>query len=107
MKIIPVAEAKNKLSEYIERSSEEAVIITKNGKPCAILIGVTEEDDLEHYVISYNKRLREILAQSIQSAKEKGVLSHEEVWARVKEQSGGKKKASRTASEKPARRRAG
>ena len=48
---IPLAEAKNKLSEYVDRASHgEAIIITKHGAPLAKLIpfrGPTQGDARE------------------------------------------------------------
>ena len=83
MKIIPVAEAKAKLSEYIEKSEEELVVITKNGRPCPVLMSITDEDDLERLALSRNRRLREILAQSKKSVMEGKGIAHDEFWASV------------------------
>lgn len=44
MKVLSVSEAKMKLSELIERvsSTEEEVMITKNGRPSAVLVSPEE-----------------------------------------------------------------
>ena len=48
MKIESLREVKANLSKIVkELSSEKSVVITKNGRPCAVLFPVTEETDLE------------------------------------------------------------
>jgi len=48
MKIESLREVKAKVSEIVKKSpSEKSVVITKNGRPCAVLFPVTEETDLE------------------------------------------------------------
>jgi prevent-host-death family protein len=53
MKQIPLSEVKNDLSEYLRLAEEEAIFITRHGKPAGILIGFASEDEwfenrLEH-----------------------------------------------------------
>ena len=44
MKILPLSEAKSQLSGLVEqvRSLEEQVVITRNGRPAAVLVSVEE-----------------------------------------------------------------
>ncbi len=44
MKILPLSEAKAKLSELIERvsTSDEEIVITKNGRPAGVLVSPDE-----------------------------------------------------------------
>lgn len=46
MKILPLSEAKTKLSGLVEkvRSRDEQVVITKNGRPAAVLVSPDEFD---------------------------------------------------------------
>jgi antitoxin YefM len=46
MKTLPLSEAKMKLSELVERvqSTDEEVMITKNGRPAAVLVSAEEFD---------------------------------------------------------------
>ena len=47
MKIAPLYEVKNKLSEYVQQAASGPIVITKNGKPCAALVHLKEDQDLE------------------------------------------------------------
>lgn len=40
MKAAGIFEAKQSLSEYVEQAQDELIVLTKHGKPAAILIGI-------------------------------------------------------------------
>jgi prevent-host-death family protein len=66
MKIENVRTAKaslNRLISDLPRSG--SVIITKNGKPCAALMPITEDTDLEVLALSQNKRFWKIVDAAI------------------------------------------
>ncbi len=42
MKIAPIAEIKAHLSAYLKESEKGPIVVTKNGKPVAVLLGVTD-----------------------------------------------------------------
>jgi prevent-host-death family protein len=84
MKIIPIAEAKAKLSEYIDKSDKEAVIITKNGRPRAMIVPIDNEDeDLEMFALTHSKKFREIWRRSEKSLAEGRGLSKDQLLAAV------------------------
>ena len=56
MKVVAVREAKASLSEYIAKAQQDRVLITKHGKPAALVIGV-EGEDLEDLLAMANPRL--------------------------------------------------
>ncbi len=60
MKIVAVREAKASLSEYIEKSQRDRVLITKHGRPAALVIGV-EGEDLEDLLTMSNPRFWEMI----------------------------------------------
>ena len=56
MKIESLREVKANLSKIVkELPSERSVVITKNGRPCAVLFPVTEDTDIESMVLAQNK----------------------------------------------------
>jgi prevent-host-death family protein len=55
MKIVPLNEVKNRFSTYLELSKQEDIVVTKNGRPAAILHAVTDED-LEDYLFESDPR---------------------------------------------------
>ncbi len=60
MKIVAVREAKASLSEYIEKSQRDRVLITKHGRPAALVIGV-EGEDLEDLLTMGDPRFWEMI----------------------------------------------
>jgi prevent-host-death family protein len=79
MKIASVAEIKSKLSEYIKESRKGAVVITRNGKPAAVLISVTSDDQLEQLILSQSPMLKSILDKSEKKASARK-MKHKEFW---------------------------
>ncbi|QLQ08662.1 MAG: type II toxin-antitoxin system Phd/YefM family antitoxin [Anaerolineae bacterium] len=54
MKIVPLAEVKDRFSAYIDESRESPVVVTRNGRPVAMLIAIEEEDDLDSLLLVHN-----------------------------------------------------
>lgn len=80
MKIAPIAEIKAKFSSYIEQCTKGPVIVTRNGRPAAVLLGITDEEELERLVLAYSPKFMALLnAASDRIAKGKG-MRHAEFW---------------------------
>ena len=62
MKIVPLGEAKNELSAYVDEAQRERVLITRHGKPAVLLIGV-EGEDLEDLLTMANPRFWEMIEE--------------------------------------------
>lgn len=91
MRIAPLADVKARLSAYVEQAEQEGpIVITRNGKPVAILLVPLDEDDLERLILARSPRFQAILAQSRQSIRAGKGLSHEEFWERVGQRKQGK-----------------
>ena len=59
MKIIPLADAKARLSAYVDQcGSEGPIIITRNGKPVAVLLAPTDADDLDRLMLARSPRFQ-------------------------------------------------
>ena len=79
MKIENIREVKAKLNQIVtELPKTGSVVITKNGKPCAVLLPVTEETDLEALLLSQNKRFWELFDKSVKSGERRG-------WTRLED----------------------
>ena len=90
MKIAPVAEVKARFSSYLKQCAENPVIVTKNGRPVAALIGLGEEDDLERLVLAHTPRFRELVDAAERRISSQSGLEHEDFWKSV--ESKGKKR---------------
>jgi prevent-host-death family protein len=83
VKIAPVAEIKARFSSYLEQSESGPVIVTKNGRPVAVLVSVTDEDELERLVLAYTPRFRKLIEVAEKRIKKEGGLRHKDFWATV------------------------
>ncbi len=71
MRIENIREVKAKLSRIVrDLPKEGSLIITKNGRACAVLMPVTEETDLETIAISQNKDFWKLYDRSLQRAEQ-------------------------------------
>ncbi len=85
MKIAPVADVKARLSAYLEICAETPVVVTRNGRPAAVLIAVSDEDELERLVLAHTPRFRAILEAAEQQIRKGEVIGHREFWKTVSE----------------------
>jgi prevent-host-death family protein len=80
MKIASIAEVKAHLSAYVNASEEELVVITRNGKPVAVLLPVEDDEELERLALAYSKRLQAILGEARHQITTTGGIPHADFW---------------------------
>ncbi len=83
MKIASVADVKAKLSAYLKETQRGPVIVTRNGKAVAVLLAVTDEDELERLVLAHSPKFQAILDTSRRQIEKTGGIRHEDFWREV------------------------
>jgi prevent-host-death family protein len=83
MKIASIADVKANLSAYIKATEDELVVITKNGKPVAVLFPMEDDDELERLALAYSRRFQAILHQAREQIRTTGGIPHDEFWREV------------------------
>jgi prevent-host-death family protein len=83
MKIASVADVKARLSAYLRESQEGPVIVTRNGKAVAVLLAVTDDEELERLVLAHSPKFRAILEKSRRQIEETGGIPHDVFWREV------------------------
>ena len=83
MKIASVADVKAKLSSYLQESASGPVVVTRNGKAVAVLLGVENDDEVERLVLANSRKLRAILDAADRRIAEGGGIGHAEFWQDV------------------------
>ena len=63
MTMIPLTEAKDDLSAVIRRAEHEEIVITRHGKPAAVLLGFEDEDDWIEYRMLNDPRFLKRIAE--------------------------------------------
>lgn len=80
MKIESLREVKAKLSRIVrDLPSDRSVVITKNGRPCAVLFPVTEETDLESLLLAQNKDFWRMFDRAHKEGEKKGFTKLEKI----------------------------
>ena len=99
MKFASVAEIKSQFSAFLKASEAGPLVVTRNGKAVAVIVGVYDEDEIERLLMAYSPRLQAILDASRKQVREGQVLGHEEFWVDVE--------ASRASQRRRRKRKAG
>lgn len=61
MKVIPLSEAKARLSRYGQLCRAEPIVVTVNGRPSFQLVPLGEEDDLVDRLLEHHPAFRRLL----------------------------------------------
>jgi prevent-host-death family protein len=61
MKVIPLSEAKAKLSRYGQLCREEPVVVTVNGRPSFQLVPLAQDDDLVDRLLEHHPAFRRLM----------------------------------------------
>lgn len=80
MRIENIREVKANLNKIVGALPEQgSVVITKNGRPCAVLMPVTEDTDLEILALSQNKRFWQTYDHAVRRGETEGWTSLDDV----------------------------
>ena len=80
MKIESIRAVKAKLNQLVgELPKEGSVVITKNGRPCAVLMPVTEDTDLEILALSQSNRFWKLFDRAVARAEAEGWTTLEDL----------------------------
>ena len=83
MKIASVADVKARLSSYLKASATSPVVVTRNGKAVAVLLGVQDDEELERIILAHSRKLRAILDAADRRIAAGEGIGHEEFWQEV------------------------
>jgi prevent-host-death family protein len=83
MRIAPIAEIKAQFNAFVEATEEGPVVVTKNGKPVAVLLGITDEDEIERLILAYSPKFQAMLDAAANRIRQTGGIHHEDFWKAV------------------------
>src|SRR5436189_94221 len=69
------------VSQHLKATEGGPIVGTRNGRPCAVIVGVQDEDELERLFMAYSPHLRAILERSRQQFRDGQWLSEEQFWS--------------------------
>ncbi len=83
MTIASLAEVKARFSAYIESCRTSPVVVTKNGKPAAVLVSIAGDDELESILLACSPRFQKLLERSDRQIDRGKSIPHAEFWERL------------------------
>ena len=83
MRIASVADVKAHFSAYMKESEAGPVVITRNGKPTAVLVNIVDEDELDGLLLAYSPKFRRLLQVARAEIQQTGGIPHEEFWQQL------------------------
>jgi len=84
MTIASLAEVKDRFSAYIEACKASPIVVTKNGKAAAVLVSVSDDDELESILLACSPRFKRLLERSNREIDRGEGIPHDEFWKRAK-----------------------
>ena len=84
MKIAPVADVKARLSAYLKMCAEGPIVVTKNGRPAAVLVAVSDEEELERLILGHTPRFTALLGAAERRIKKGRGVKHAAFWKAVR-----------------------
>ena len=84
MRIVSVAQIKSQFSSFLKASKDGPIVVTRNGKPVAVLLAVTDEDELERLVLAHSPKFQALLERSQRQIEQTGGIPHDQFWRELK-----------------------
>ena len=83
MKTASAAKIAARFNDYLEASRDQPVLITRNGKPVAVLFAVHDKAEAEQIVGGRSRSLRSIFEEAHDQLEKGGGIPHDEFWREV------------------------
>ena len=87
MKIAPVADVKARFSSYLRESETGPIIVTRSGRPVAVLLSIEDDDELERLIFAHSFQFKEIIQTARQQIRANKGIPHDEFWQEVEAES--------------------
>ncbi len=70
MKAVALAKVKDDLSRYLRQAEREEIVITRHGRPAAVLIGFESEEDWFDYRLEHHPEFLRRVAEAREALRE-------------------------------------
>lgn len=85
MKTASAAKIAAQFNDYLEASREQPVLITRDGKPVAVLVAVQDKAEAEQLASGRRRSLRSIFAEAHEQIEQGGGIPHDQFWREVQQ----------------------
>lgn len=94
MKTASATKVAAQFDDYLEASQEQPVLVTRNGKPVAVLVAVRNKAEAEKLTASPARSLRSIFQEAHEQIEQGSGIPHDEFWKQVAQSRPPKKRRS-------------
>jgi prevent-host-death family protein len=86
MRIASVADVKAHFSAFLKSGQEGPLVVTRNGKPVAVLLSVTDDEEVERLLLAYSPKFQRLLQTAEQQIREGKGIYHTDFWKEIEDQ---------------------
>jgi prevent-host-death family protein len=94
VKTVSAAKIAAQFNDYLEASREQPVLVTRNGKPVAVLVAVENQADAEKLARGRARSLQSIFRQAHKQLQQGKGIPHDQFWQEVEQSRRAKRPAS-------------
>jgi len=87
MKVATVDQVEADFSGYLKASQKAPVVVTRKGKPIAVLLKAQDQDELERTLMGHSPKLQAILEAARKRFREGSGIPHDEFWRQMESES--------------------
>jgi prevent-host-death family protein len=95
VKTVSAAKIAAQFNDYLEASREQPVLVTRNGKPVAVLLAVQDQAEAEQLARGRVRSLRSILQEGHEQIQQGKGIPHDQFWREVEQSRRTKQQAPR------------
>ena len=90
MKVATATEIGSDFAEYLKASEREPVVVTRRGRPVAVLLRTAGGEELERLLMGHSPKLQRILEAARKRFREGAGIPHETFWKEVEAENAGR-----------------
>ena len=92
MRVASVTEVASDFAVYLKASEQGPIVVTRNGKPVAVLLRTGGQEDLERLLMGHSPKLQTILEGARKRFRAGAGIPHETFWKQVEAENAGRGK---------------
>jgi len=71
--------------DFLDASREQPVLVTRNGKPVAVLLAVQDKEEAEQLALGGSRSLRSVFQEAHERLQKDGGIPHAQFWRDVEQ----------------------
>jgi prevent-host-death family protein len=85
VKNVSAAKMAAQFNDFLDASREQPVLVTRNGKPVAVLLAVQDKAEAEQLALGRSRSLRSVLQEAHEQLQKDGGIPHAQFWQDVEQ----------------------